>query len=732
MPSICHPVSSSHNCPDPCLTKVCHVLVVDDNAAIHDDFRKILGSAEDHDHFDSADAEMFGAKTDVRSRSRFNLEFASQGAQALQIVRDAAAAGQRFSLVFMDVRMPPGWDGLESTRRLWDVDPDLQVVICTAYSDKSWEEMMDQLGHPERVLILKKPFDAIEVLQLTHALTEKWSLLQAAHSKRCELEDLVAARTGELTAANARLESEMACHQAAADRVREQAMLLEKARDAIMVWDLDDTIQFWNSGAESLYGLASAEAIGRKISDIFTLPEEGNGLQNAREMVLEMGIWDGELKQKTQAGESATVECGWTLVLDEQERPKSIFAIHTDITAKKSFETKNLRSQRLESIGTLAGGISHDLNNILQPITLAMDILRNRFPDPSSREMLDLVTENAQRASSLVRQVLSFARGVEGDRVAIEPNDLIEEIARMVRETFPKNIELRLKTPENSWLISGDSTQLHQVLLNLCVNARDAMPAGGVLTLGIENVEIDARHAAREPDADVGRHVALTVTDTGTGIPPEFHEKIFDPFFTTKELGNDKGTGLGLATTLGIVRSHGGFITMKSSAGEGTCFRVCIPAIETESAPHPESAGPAAPSISQDQGELILVVDDEAAILNVMRETLVAFGYRVLTASDGLQGSKIFAQQPDEIDVVISDMVMPEMDGPEMIAALKTIRPGIKIIAVSGMIREESSDEIARYGVQRIITKPFTLTTILHALREVLDGKPTSPPASSI
>jgi CheY-like chemotaxis protein len=230
------------------------ILVVDDNQAIHDDFRKILAPVSDHEDFDSADAEMFGSEAGDRSRSRFALEFASQGEEALEIVRNATAAGQRFSLVFMDVRMPPGLDGLESTRRLWDVDPDLQVVICTAFSDKSWDEMMDHLGHPERVLILKKPFDAVEVLQLAHSLTEKWSLLQTARANRCELEQLVTARTEELTAANARLESEMACHQAAADRVREQAMLLEKARDAIMVWDLDDTVRFWNRGAERLYG----------------------------------------------------------------------------------------------------------------------------------------------------------------------------------------------------------------------------------------------------------------------------------------------------------------------------------------------------------------------------------------------------------------------------------------------------------------------------------------------
>jgi CheY-like chemotaxis protein len=392
-------------------------------------------------------------------------------------------------------------------------------------------------------------------------------------------------------------------------------------------------------------------------------------------------------------------------------------------------EAKNLRTQRLESIGTLAGGIAHDLNNILQPITLAMDILRTEFSDPSSREMLDLVTENARRASSLVRQVLSFARGVEGERVSIEPNDLAGEIAIMVRETFPKNIGLRLENPETSWPLSGDSTQLHQVLLNLCVNARDAMADGGVLTIGVENVEIDARRAALDPDAVAGRHVVFTVADTGTGIPPDLHEKIFDPFFTTKGPGN--GTGLGLATTLGIVRSHGGFITLKSRQGGGATFRVFIPAGEIESGAAPESVGSAATAVSHGEGELILVVDDEAPILNIMSRTLEASGYRVLTASDGLQGSEVFARHAEDIDVVITDMVMPRMDGAEMIAALKSLRPDIRIIAISGMTTEESIDEINRFGVQRIVSKPFTVTAVLGAVREVLGGKSAALLASS-
>ena len=711
--------------PPPCVAglEVNHrILVVDDNEAIHDDFRKILETRLEEEGFNTTEAKMFGSDIGGVSRVDFDLAFATQGAQALQLVETAVASEQRFSLVFMDVRMPPGWDGLETARRVWDVDPDLQIVICTAYSDKSWEEMMVQIRNPERLLILKKPFDAIEVLQLAHALTEKWSLLQAARRNLIELEDTVTARTRELIAANELLESETARHKAATERVREQAMLLEKARDAIIVWDLDDTVCFWNHGAECLYGCSSEHAIGRKFSDLIEYGETDETLRDATKTLIEKGMWFGELSRETSDAQVVTAECSWTLVLDDQGRPQSILGIHTDITAKKQLEANCLRTQRIESIGTLAGGIAHDLNNILHPITLAMDFIRGQLPDPASRSMLDLVTENAKRAASLVKQVQSFSRGEEGERVSIRPVAIAQEIARIVRETFPKNIELRLLFPTVPPSLIGDSTQLHQVLLNLCVNARDAMPNGGVLTIGVGETEIDEARAAMHPGELVGRHVVLTVSDTGTGIPRALHERIFDPFFTTKAQGC--GTGIGLATTLSIVRSHNGFITLKSAVGTGTTFRVFFPAAASEASPIRQSTVVSAAGLVRGNGEMILIVDDEETILKLMRHTLEASGYRVLTASNGEEGWQTFMRQPDEIDAVITDMAMPVMDGPEMVAALKQLKPDVKVIAISGMATEASIARITRLGAAGLISKPFAASIILQTLRDVLGQTP--------
>jgi len=709
-----HPDAVSDTAP---MEKNHRILVVDDNENIHDDFRKILGGRAEEADFDAVEADVFGDVAATPRNVGFELSFASQGVRALELVQASRQEGRRFSLVFMDVRMPPGWDGLETSLRLWEADPDLQVVICTAYSDKSWEEMIEKLGNPERVLILKKPFDTIEVLQMAHALTEKWSLLQSSRRNVLELERTVNDRTRQLVAANTRLESETASHKAAAERVREQAVLLEKARDAILVRDLDDTILFWNHGAECLYGWTATEALGRNVLELLHDGLAAEDVSAARHALFHSGSWAGELPQKTKDGRIVIAECRWTLVRDDAGLPKSILGIHSDITEKKQLEMKFLRGQRLDSIGTLAGGMAHDLNNILQPITLAMDLLRMQLRDPSSHAMIELVSTNAKRATCLIDQVLSYVRGVEGERRPVEPETLLGDLAAIVRATFPKTIELRKRPTDLAWHFSGDSTQIHQVLLNLCVNARDAMPSGGILTLSAENAELDSHQAAALTDAAAGRYVKFTVTDTGTGIPAELHEKIFEPFFTTKETG--KGTGLGLATASGIVRSHGGFITLESQEGRGTSFGVFLPYCGTAGTDAEGLPEPAVSDLSGD-GELILLVDDESTILEVLRQTLEAFGFRVRIATDGEAGLRAYEEEMGEIQAVITDMMMPLMEGPGMIAGIKKLNPRAKIIATTGMAPGVSIESITRLGVEHIVAKPCEASVIMRALRDVL------------
>jgi CheY-like chemotaxis protein/nitrogen-specific signal transduction histidine kinase len=376
---------------------------------------------------------------------------------------------------------------------------------------------------------------------------------------------------------------------------------------------------------------------------------------------------------------------------------------------------EELRVQRMESIGTLAGGIAHDLNNILSPIMLSIDLLKNMMEHPDGKIMLAELETSAKRGADIVRQVLSFARGMECRRMEIQPAALLKEIGHTVQDTFPGNIRLQVSVPSETWAILGDPTQIHQLLLNLCVNARDAMPDGGTLTIEAGNCVFDEQFIAMNLQANAGPYVIISVADTGTGIPQDIIDKIFEPFFTTKEMG--ESTGLGLSTVMAIVKSHCGFINVYSEPGAGTIFKVYLPA-QTILRPQPEEAESGLP---RGNGETILVVDDETAILTVTSQTLQSFGYRVLTANNGAEAVAIYAQHRREIDVVLTDMAMPVMDGPAMIHALLKIDSPIRIIAASGLNTNVSVAKAASAGVRHFLSKPYTAGTLLKTLRAVLD-----------
>ncbi|MEX2380782.1 MAG: PAS domain S-box protein [Opitutales bacterium] len=379
--------------------------------------------------------------------------------------------------------------------------------------------------------------------------------------------------------------------KAAEERIREQAELLDKARDAICVTDLEGRVTFWNKGAERLYGWTAAEAAGKNVSALLSSEREPENEQEVEQAIENEGEWTGEVRQTTKDGKKRIVESRLTLIVDRMGNPTSVLAINTDISEKKQLAANLLRRQRLESIGTLAGGIAHDLNNALAPILMAIDLLRQNYPE--AKTLLETMEKSAVRGSEMVRQLLTFARGsegAEGKRVIVDPLPLLKETGKMIESTFPKNIELRTDFAASLQTIRGDATQLHQVLLNLCVNARDAMPGGGALTLEAQNVDIDAAYARTNPDATPGSFVVWRVTDTGTGISPEICERIFEPFFSTKS--PDSGTGLGLSTLIGIVKSHGGFVEVFSVPDEGSTFAVHLPATPASSVAAPTRVEP--------------------------------------------------------------------------------------------------------------------------------------------
>jgi PAS domain S-box-containing protein len=477
---------------------------------------------------------------------------------------------------------------------------------------------------------------------------------------------------------------------------------------------MDDRILYWNQSAERLYGWTPEEAIGRHAGELFH-KGPAPGQEDRFKTLMAKGEWSGEFIDVTKGGKEIVVESRWTLVRDKDGRPKSKLVINTDVTQKKQQEAQILRAQRMESIGTLAGGIAHDLNNVLTPVLMAAELLKGKSTDPESRSMLEVIQASAQRGAELVKQVLYFARGTPGRREDFTLGPLLNEIGKLLKQTFPKSIEVRVAIPKNVWLVSGDPVQLHQVLMNLCVNARDAMPEGGKLTITADNAMLDMNDARIHPDAKPGPYVRLQVVDTGTGIPADILDKIFDPFFTTKELG--KGTGLGLSTALGIVKSHGGFINAYSEAGKGTSFSVYLPARESAQT---RQAVEQHRDLPVGHGELILVVDDEASIRAIAKTTLEARGYRVITGEDGAEAVALFRQHRDKIQLVLTDMMMPKMDGRATIRALQELDPQVRIIAASGLTAHSQAGPQPGNGVRAVLAKPFTAEKLVETVHQVM------------
>ncbi|MBD2357484.1 PAS domain S-box protein [Tolypothrix sp. FACHB-123] len=503
--------------------------------------------------------------------------------------------------------------------------------------------------------------------------------------------------------------------QQAQQKISEQAALLDVATDAILVRNIDNQILFWNQGAERLYGWKSDEALGKNIVELLyknTSPQ----LQDAFFQVIHKGEWRGELQQITKNGEEIIVESRWTLMRDDKNQPKSILSVSTEITQKRQLEAQLLRSQRLESIGTLAGGIAHDLNNVLAPVLMSVELLQMKLPDQQSQKVLQTLENNVKRGANLLKQVLSFARGIESKRTIVQVRHLIHEIEQIVNQTFPKSIICDVEVAENIWYVSGNITQLHQILMNLVVNARDAMPLGGTLKILLENVAI-----AENIHAQAGCYVAISVIDTGVGMSPEIQERIFEPFFTTKDLG--KGTGLGLSTTLGIIKNHNGFVQVDSEIGKGTTFKVYLPAVGDAYGNLKDERTPQVQTkeldITTGNGELILLVDDEAGIRQITKSSLETYNYRVLTASNGEEAVAIYAQYQQQISIVLLDMMMPAMDGAIAMRHLKEINPHIKIIVMSGLLSNHNKREIANIGVRTFLSKPCTVNELLQAISAI-------------
>ncbi|MCX6122385.1 MAG: PAS domain S-box protein [Ignavibacteriales bacterium] len=497
--------------------------------------------------------------------------------------------------------------------------------------------------------------------------------------------------------------------------IAEQAHLLNVALDPIILRDMNDGLIFWNKAAENLYGWTFDEAKSLKAAQCIAEVDQPKYERGVKEFI-EKGECKIELQQRAKNGRKIITLSQWSLVRNREGEPYARLAIDRDVTEQRYFETQLRRSQRMESLGTLAGGIAHDLNNVLAPILMSIQILNMKLTDPNLKKLIASLEASTKRGSDIIKQVSTFARGTEKNFAPQQLRYIIAEIESIIKGTFPKNIQVRIGISKDLSLVLGDAAQLQQMLMNLCLNARDAMPDGGRLTVTVEGMYMDESFARMILGAHPGQYVVLTIADTGTGIPMEIQEKVFEPFFSTKDKG--KGSGLGLSMVYTIVKSHNSFIKLYSEIGKGTEIKIFLPATqqtEKKVAPHLEDV----PTMGN--GENILVVDDELSVLEISKEILEVRGYRVLTAADGAEATALFASaEKGSIDLVITDMNMPLMDGSSTIRALRRLAPSLKIVVSSGLLTDVNSAGVAGLDIQGYLTKPYTADQLTSMVNKVL------------
>ncbi len=483
--------------------------------------------------------------------------------------------------------------------------------------------------------------------------------------------------------------------------------------DAIFVFDINDRIQFWNSGSRRLFGWEEKEILGLTVTEsVFSnTPNIVPLLKSLRQAE----HWSGELGAVTKTGEHRNLETRFNLLKDGEGRLEGILAIVVDITEKRAVEECYVRSQRLESLSTLAAGVAHDLNNVFTPITMAVELLRNvDLPPDEMEDLLRTVDGSIERGTAIIKQLVAFGKGAEGENIVFQPKHLVREVVNIVQKTFPQGIEVKSEILRELWVIRGDQIQFHQLLMNLFLNAKDAMPQGGALHLRAQNVTIDEHFPSFDIDLDPGRYVQLTIEDDGEGMDKAVQEKMFEPFFTTRPVG--RGSGLGLTNVLGIVKSFNGFIQCQSRPGEGTKFDVFIPAIFEDEPKHLEYN----PADHRGNGETILIVDDEEAVRDTTQKLLVQNGYKTLKAVDGVDAVSVFGRNQGLIKLVLTDLKMPNMDGISLVRILRNMNHDLPILVVSGHPDEHDIEMLTPCASIHVLEKPHKSADLLHWVHRLL------------
>ena len=687
------------------------ILIIDDNREIQADFRKILAPQTNSTTgiaLQAAKSLLFSqpAETSATPAVTYQIDTATQGQEGLQMVEQAANEGRPYALAFVDVRMPPGWDGIETVAHIWQKFPELPVVICTAYSDYSWSEMISKLGHSDNLVILRKPFEAVEVLQLAHSFTRKWLLARQVRAHIEELDGLVQSRTRNLQETNEALRhSEERFAKAFRNNPVPLALQTVGERRYVDV----------NESFLRLTGFKREEILGQIPPGwkLFPISETKCDMLDALSAKRPVRCLQTELR--TPDGRSLTV-----LVLAEVielDNQMHLLISIQDITERLNIENQLRQAQKMEAVGQIAAGIAHDFNNILSVIQGHAELQLNMgHEDGSLVQSLHEIAGASARAASLTRQLLAFSRKQMLHRRPIDLRESLDNLSKMLQRIIGEQICLQIHCAENLPPVLADAVGLEQVVINLAVNARDAMPRGGPLTITAEAVMIDAKYQEREPDAVIGAFVRLSVADEGSGMDETVRKKIFEPFFTTKDVG--KGTGMGLAMVYGIVKQHQGWIEVESSPGVGSVFKVFLPVTDQEAQKTSESRTDLIRAADV-QSRTIFIVEDEAQLREMASTILKRLGHQVVVAQNGPEALSLWSQHRGKIDLLFTDMMMPGgMTGRELADRLLSEEPRLRVIYSTGYSMDLFSSGIKLVEGVNCLLKPYNATTLVRAVKK--------------
>ncbi len=688
------------------------LLVADDEPRILDLFTEIL--APEDDFLDGLDG--LGGAAAPRVETDFELTLCRQGEDAVAAVAAALREHRPYAAAFLDVRMPPGRGGLIAAEEIRAMDPWVQIVVITAFTDLDADAIAARVPPADKLLYIQKPFHPQEIRQFATSLCAKWRAERDFTALKSRLETLVSERTAALAGANRKLTREIEERERVTGLIaaakREWEGTFDSVQDMVVVIDRDRRVRRLNLAMAHRLGLPPRDVVGRECSFLFDAPERP-GERSSEILAMTDGRYHSrELSIPRLRGEFLVTAS--PLSQADDASIGTVFVAH-DITERKNLENRLRQSQKMEAIGTLAGGIAHDFNNILGIIMGFAEMIEgDAEPDSSLARRVGHILSASRRARDLVLQILSFSRQSEPGASCLRVGPLVKETLKLIRATVPNSIAIKENIRPGRDAVLAEPSQIQQILMNLCSNAAHAMrETGGVLEVGLE--ETPAAACPVRGNALAGDCLHLWVRDTGPGIPPEIRERIFDPFFTTKKPG--EGTGMGLSVAHGVVRKYSGDIKVKSTPGAGATFDVYLPlAAEGDET---AAAAQAAPSMGRGR---VLFVDDEEALAEIGRELLESLGYSVHAETDSRRALELLRADPAAFDLLVTDQNMPGLSGADLAKGALVARPDLPVLMLTGFSETMSKENARAIGIRDLLLKPILRRDLAAAIEAALHG----------